>query len=281
MLALKALLQSQSNMVDKQRTVIEALAGRVLSLERSSPKAARVDAVEESETEKKNQEQRHLTESANTASMSYDGSQMTLDVALTVSGNLGTADITATSLTDGTATMTGGALSGLTSVAATSLTDGTATMKGGALSGLANVTVDKAIETSRSAYAFQAVLGASSTGPGTLVFQTLEYGGSSSAYSTTTGTYTAPVTGLYWFNVMVESSSTNAASLQVYKNGVGTAFYLYFGQGIVSGTQASNSGILSLSVGDLITVYTGSAISLWSGAAYGTCFSGFLIGATA
>ena len=53
MLALKALLQSQSNMVDKQRTVIEALAGRVLSLERSSPKAARVDAVEESETEKK------------------------------------------------------------------------------------------------------------------------------------------------------------------------------------------------------------------------------------
>ena len=206
---------------------------------------------------------------------------MTLDVALTVSGNLGTADITATSLTDGTATMTGGALSGLTSVAATSLTDGTATMKGGALSGLANVTVDKVIETSRSAYAFQAVLGASSTGPGTLVFQTLEYGGSSSAYSTTTGTYTAPVTGLYWFNVMVESSSTNAASLQVYKNGVGTAIYLYFGQGIVSGTQASNSGILSLSVGDLITVYTGSAISLWSGAAYGTCFSGFLIGATA
>jgi len=48
----------------------------------------------------------------------------------------GFSEISATTLTDGTISITGGALSGASSISGTTVTDGTASMSGGAISGV-------------------------------------------------------------------------------------------------------------------------------------------------
>jgi len=53
--------------------------------------------------------------------------------AVTVAGF---SEISATTLTDGTISITGGALSGASSISGTTVTDGTASMSGGAISGV-------------------------------------------------------------------------------------------------------------------------------------------------
>lgn len=64
------------------------------------------------------------------------------DVTLSDGGSLdlGTGTLTATTITDGTASMTSGALSGLTSVTATTLTDGTLSITGGNLTTTGTIT---------------------------------------------------------------------------------------------------------------------------------------------
>ena len=89
------------------------------------------------------------------------GNTITDGTATLTGGDLsGCSSVTANSITDGTATLTGGALSGGSSVSATSITDGTATLTGGALSGITSIGAESA--------AFSATTVSSSTITGAL-----------------------------------------------------------------------------------------------------------------
>jgi len=69
------------------------------------------------------------------------GNTITDGTATLTGGDLsGCSSVTANSITDGTATLTGGDLSGCSSVTSTTITDGTATLTGGDLSGCSRVT---------------------------------------------------------------------------------------------------------------------------------------------
>ena len=74
----------------------------------------------------------------------------------------GFSEVSATTLTDGTITITGGSLAGATEVSATTLTDGTISITGGAISGASSTTSATVSGTKVKASSYLQI---SSTGP--------------------------------------------------------------------------------------------------------------------
>ena len=100
---------------------------------------------------------RRLSESGKTARLIFDGERMCLNAPLNISGEFASESVTASgvitgsSLTDGTAMISGGAIASATTIAASgaitgnSLTDGTATISGGAIASATTITASGAI----------------------------------------------------------------------------------------------------------------------------------------
>lgn len=101
-----------------------------------------------------------------------------------------------------------------------------------------------------------------------------------SNYSTSTGKFTAPVAGFYWFTATISGTSATYIIVNLYKNGAA----ILHGYELLSSGGSSASGVngfLQLSANDYIQVYCQTA----SGAAGGTgsglsYFQGFLVSAT-
>ena len=136
--------------------------------------------------------------------------------------------------------------------------------------------------------AFNAALtgsGAVSFATGTsVIFQTIYVQRGGSNYNTSTGVFTAPVTGFYMFavNLLIDTSQ-GAASLdfQLFIAGStsGNSLYQTFAGG--SYYQLSGSWVVSLTAGNTVSLVnqTGSVVKLYggNGGDIQTHFSGFLI----
>jgi len=127
------------------------------------------------------------------------------------------------------------------------------------------------------------VLGAVSPTP--MIFNTVQVNQSSS-YSTSTGRFTAPVAGTYYFSFIGMLSSTGSgADLQMIINKNGTSQSISNPAttgGSVQGMGFACSCIISLAVNDYVTVtfYSniGASASIYAGGGAFNNFSGFLIG---
>ena len=140
--------------------------------------------------------------------------------------------------------------------------------------------------------AFRARIAESSSGhgdTGTLVFETEDFdiGGN---YDTSTGKFTAPITGIYhiMFRCLSATNNTGGANTSgeypygdFYKNGSilsGTRFYAY-DQGSTFHATLNGNTTLQLTLGDEITVVIGAEFAYSdTNAQYDPCFEGYLIG---
>ena len=117
------------------------------------------------------------------------------------------------------------------------------------------------------------------TAAGTIVFNTVSTNGGHNIgnhYSTSTGTFTAPVAGRYLFMFSIHGTNgTYRVDTRLRVNGVdvpgGCAL-----NNIDSYTQATGCAVLNLSANDAVTVYNNSG-GVWPDAGL-TYFSGFLLG---
>jgi hypothetical protein len=130
-------------------------------------------------------------------------------------------------------------------------------------------------------YKFSAYRAAAS-GSGTIVYDTENFD-TNNNYSTSTGRYTAPVSGYYQFNVNSSQTVTAAPQdpqIQLIKNGTTEVAYSHFVNmyaGASTGS-ANAAALVYLASGDY--VYATSTRALDVGAAARNNFSGFLVSQT-
>jgi len=129
-----------------------------------------------------------------------------------------------------------------------------------------------------------AALNSGNSGSAIITFDTVNFD-TSSNYSTSTGKFTAPVNGFYWFSARasVGTGGANRFFVSIYKN---TSTEILRGNDNIGVTSASNgsmvTGIVSLNANDTVQVdnyYITTAIGLEVGS--NSCFfSGYLVSAT-
>lgn len=85
--------------------------------------------------------------------------------------------------------------------------------------------------------------------PTTMVYATQQYD-THSAYNTTNGQYTTPITGIYQINAQIFSVTSTGWFLEIYKNGTQT----YFGPGYGSSQYATVNATISLAASDILTI---------------------------
>jgi hypothetical protein len=136
-----------------------------------------------------------------------------------------------------------------------------------------------------SAYKSDGNVSGSVSPPALVTFNAVQVNQSSS-YSTSTGRFTAPVTGTYYFSFSGMLNTTNtAADLQITINKNGTAYSISNppnSSGTAQGMGFACSCVMSLSAGDYATVtfYASNTTgaSFYAGGGVFNNFSGFLIG---
>jgi hypothetical protein len=116
---------------------------------------------------------------------------------------------------------------------------------------------------------------------GIYVFANL-YHNTGNHYSNTTGRFTAPITGLYFFSTNMMSSNAgtyNNSYYEITKNGSGYQ-RVYSSNGISVHHRWNWSGVIYLAAGDYIAVDNpgGSSLVLYGGSNEYTTFTGFLVG---
>jgi len=104
----------------------------------------------------------------------------------------------------------------------------------------------------------------------------------SSSYSTSTGKFTAPITGIYQFNVNLFFTSFNPAQIRIFKTPAGGSDETLAeqkAQGFAGSHHVLNdSRCIQLNVGDAVRVHKDSGtLTTNTGKDFGS-FSGFLIG---
>lgn len=132
---------------------------------------------------------------------------------------------------------------------------------------------------------FYAYLSASQTftHPAEIKFDTV-VNNSGSHYSSSTGRFTAPVTGLYFLETRVLSAlDTNGLDIRFYKNGSLWNDYSGYSMAPAGGgnqhRQTHIQGIVSLTAGDYVSVATFATIYAYGSTTYGhTSFTGYWVG---
>ena len=201
------------------------------------------------------------------------------ELSITGSRVLVEQDLRTSNLTVDGVVSTGGAVQGA------SLTDGTATISGGAITGATTVTTSGAIECSGifdgAAVGFMAGKTADQTNAAAgdvITFDTVvtNVGG---GYDSATSTFTAPHAGLYHLSAVVlsDDTDTGGVSPKLYKNGAYTKIVGHStGE---TNEQAILTAVLELQQGDAMTIVNHQANADIHGAsgAYHTHFEGHLI----
>ena len=210
------------------------------------------------------------------------------ELSITGSRVLVEQDLRTSSLTVDGVVSTGGAVQGA------SLTDGTATISGGAITGATTVTTSGAIECSGifdgAAVGFMAGKTADQTNAAAgdvITFDTVvtNVGG---GYDSATSTFTAPHAGLYHLSAVVlsDDSGSYGVTPKLYKNGAYTKIVGYStGMDYYSNVmtsiheQAILTAVLELQQGDAMTIVNGEINDDIFGASdnYHTHFEGHLI----
>jgi len=116
---------------------------------------------------------------------------------------------------------------------------------------------------------------------GTYVFSNV-YHNNGNHYSNTTGRFTAPIAGLYFFSTNMMSSNAgtyNNSYYEITKNGSGYQ-RVYSSNGASVHHRWNWSGVIYLAAGDYISVNNpgGSSLVLYGGSNEYTTFTGFLVG---
>lgn len=115
------------------------------------------------------------------------------------------------------------------------------------------------------------------SGPVTVVYDFVR-SNLGNAYNTSTGIFTAPITGAYFFAWFGMNNNGGTFAFELHKNGATTLTNPFATS--ASGTYAGNAGssVLNLTAGDQITTFIPSGCSLYSVGNAHNGFSGFLIG---
>jgi hypothetical protein len=93
-------------------------------------------------------------------------------------------------------------------------------------------------------------------------------------YDMETGKFTAPVDGVYQFNIIISAQGRQKAAVMVLKNG--EMVTTVWAESVPSWATSSNVAVLSLSKGDRVWLTLLSRASYLHGYMYST-FSGFII----
>ena len=102
-----------------------------------------------------------------------------------------------------------------------------------------------------------------------------------SHYDNSNGRFTAPVTGVYQFNVMgsITGGAHNGSHHRLHINGTAQAAIWPIFNGNDNHTSHANSFLISLNASDYVTIKSASASATWYGGVNShNYFSGFLVG---
>ncbi|XP_041634951.1 complement C1q-like protein 3 [Cheilinus undulatus] len=98
----------------------------------------------------------------------------------------------------------------------------------------------------------------------------------SNAYNEATGIFTAPVSGVYYFNIFYHAGGLHGAYLSLYKNSQLMVQTTELRSNPDPNDDGGNSVFLQLQPGDQVYVRLGASTWVW-GSDYHTTFSGFLV----
>ena len=249
---------------------------------------------------------RRLSRKTTSARVEFDGVRLNVNTPMNITHVTATGTVTSDTLTDGTATISGGALASATTVTASgaitggSLTDGTATISGGVIASATTVTASGAISGGTmsstgdvniggdltlsgnifrtGAVAFSAYSSAWNSAEGAIVpFDVLSVNEGLS-FNTATYTFTAPVKGIYYI-------ASHAAA-----NGYTTDMCAYVNDIKIDPCATGGAAWDGIALSMIRELPAGSTVSIKSLTGYiqitpqVTCtsagFSGFLITAT-
>jgi len=122
--------------------------------------------------------------------------------------------------------------------------------------------------------AFRAGRNAGSVSSGTIVFNSV-FTNIGNHYNSSTGLFTAPVAGRYYFHANIFSENNSSPYVQITKNGVKQLWILYTGGGY---GNVNLSGVIDLATSDTVNVLVDQGSVYGAGVAADCTFSGYLIG---
>ena len=122
--------------------------------------------------------------------------------------------------------------------------------------------------------AFRAGRNAGSVASGTIVFNSV-FTNIGNHYNSSTGLFTAPVAGRYYFHANIFGENNTSPHVQITKNGVKQVWTLYSGGGY---GNVNLSGVIDLATSDTVNVLVDQGNVYGAGGAEDCTFSGFLIG---